>query len=86
MPGQGGPRTGAAAEELANAIEEAGGKARRCPDLPPAMTIAARETPRGACILFSPAFASFDAYPHFRVRAEHFLRLLDEHCPPGDGT
>ncbi|MBK9384986.1 MAG: UDP-N-acetylmuramoyl-L-alanine--D-glutamate ligase [Planctomycetes bacterium] len=77
---------GAAAEELAQAVEAAGGTARRCADLPAAMAIAARETPRGACVLFSPAFASFDAYPHFRVRAEHFLRLLEELCPSGAGS
>lgn len=77
---------GAAAEELARAVETAGGRARRFPDLRSAIAAAALETPAGACVLFSPAFASFDAYPHFRVRAEEFLRFVEELAPAGGAS
>ena len=34
-------------------------------------------TPEGGTLLFSPACASFDAYPNFRARALAFRAALD---------
>ena len=43
-----------------------------------AVEIAAREAQRGDIVTLSPACASFDWYPNFEVRGQHFKRLVRE--------
>ncbi len=47
-------------------------------DLQQAVDLAFQDTRPGDTILFSPACASFDAYPNFRARALEFRQLLPE--------
>ena len=42
------------------------------------METARRLSKPGDEILFSPASASFDLYPNFEVRGQHFKRLVNE--------
>ena len=43
-----------------------------------AVEIAAKEAQRGDIVTLSPACASFDWYPNFEVRGQHFKRLVRE--------
>ena len=43
-----------------------------------AVEIAAKEAQRGDIVTLSPACASFDLYPNFEVRGQHFKRLVRE--------
>ncbi|MBP0973686.1 MAG: UDP-N-acetylmuramoyl-L-alanine--D-glutamate ligase [Oscillospiraceae bacterium] len=43
-----------------------------------AVEIAAKEAQRGDIVTLSPACASFDLYPNFEVRGQHFKRLVKE--------
>lgn len=67
---------GAAAAELAAAGAAAGAAVDVCTDLSAAVACALERTPPGGTLLFSPACASFDAYPNFRARALAFRALL----------
>ncbi len=71
---------GAAAEALAAALAEAGVAYERAPDAVSAATVGLAATPRGGTLLFSPACASFDAWPNFEARARAFRDAL----PPLD--
>ena len=69
---------GEAAEEVANALEPAGVPVVRCETLERAVA-AARESARpGEVVLLSPACASFDQYPDFEARGDHFRALVEE--------
>lgn len=48
----------------------------RAKDLPEAVEIARRETVPGDIVSLSPACASFDAYPNFEARGEHYKKLV----------
>lgn len=45
-------------------------------DLPGAVALAREHATAGDVVLFSPACASFDAYPNFEVRGRHFKELV----------
>jgi UDP-N-acetylmuramoylalanine--D-glutamate ligase len=69
----GGP---AIAEALASADPAAAGRASTVRDLPEAVALAARVTPPGATVLFSPASPSYGVYRNFEERGEVFRRLV----------
>jgi UDP-N-acetylmuramoylalanine--D-glutamate ligase len=72
---------GAAAEALAAACAAAGARCITTPEVLGATAVGLAETPRGGTLLFSPACASFDAWPNFEARARAFQAAL----PPRDG-
>ncbi|MEZ6015855.1 MAG: UDP-N-acetylmuramoyl-L-alanine--D-glutamate ligase [Planctomycetota bacterium] len=72
---------GAAAEALADACAAAGARYERADDLLAATQRGLAGTPHGGTLLFSPACASFDAWPNFEARAQAFRAAL----PPPDG-
>lgn len=53
-------------------------RVRRVTTLPEAVKVAATLTQPGDVVLLSPAGTSFDAYPNFERRGEHFRRLVHE--------
>ena len=65
---------------LAGACRSGGVEAHGFSTLEQAVEAALAQTPPGRALLFSPACASFDAYPNFRARALAFRALL----PPRD--
>lgn len=67
---------GSAAAAWAPRFAEAGLALRSAEDLGRAVEIALEWAEPGETLLFSPAAASFDAYPNFRARAEEFRRAL----------
>jgi UDP-N-acetylmuramoylalanine--D-glutamate ligase len=67
---------GEAAAELAAALEPAGVPLRADGDLEHAVALASREAVAGETVLLSPACASFDQYPDFEARGEHFRTLV----------
>ncbi|MCP3915076.1 MAG: UDP-N-acetylmuramoyl-L-alanine--D-glutamate ligase [bacterium] len=69
---------GAAARAIAAAFGAEGVAARVEPELDAAIT-AALGAERSEHLLFSPACASFDAFPNFRARAEAFRALVQAH-------
>jgi UDP-N-acetylmuramoylalanine--D-glutamate ligase len=67
---------GEAAGAIAADLEGAGPPVPRCGDLEAAVA-AAREAARpGEVVLLSPACASYDQYPDFEARGEHFRELV----------
>ena len=50
---------------------------RRCDDLAAAVAAAAAAAEPGEVVLLAPACASFDAYPDFEARGEHFRELVE---------
>ncbi len=68
---------GSGAGELAEAFAEAGVTVQAVDTLEEAVERGLAVTPRGGTLLFSPACASFDAYPNFLVRALAFRSLLE---------
>jgi UDP-N-acetylmuramoylalanine--D-glutamate ligase len=69
---------GAAADELAAALEAAGRSYVRAEDLPTAVTRAAADAESGDVVLLSPACASFDQFANFEERGDTFRRLVQE--------
>jgi UDP-N-acetylmuramoylalanine--D-glutamate ligase len=67
---------GEAAAELAVALAPAGVAIERCGELAAAVTGAAAAARPGDTVLLSPACASFDQYPDFEARGEHFGALV----------
>ncbi len=49
----------------------------RCDDLEAALVAARRFAEAGDAVLLSPGGTSFDAYPNFEARGEHFRRLVE---------
>jgi UDP-N-acetylmuramoylalanine--D-glutamate ligase len=74
--------TGATADKIEQAIHAAPDYAPgrpeiiRAADLAEAVRLAHATAERGDVVLFSPACASFDAYPNFSVRGAHFKTLV----------
>ena len=70
--------TGEAAEEIEKALAGTGVPLYRCEGLEDAVHRAAAAATAGQVVLLSPACASFDQYPDFEARGEHFRRLVEE--------
>ncbi len=60
---------------LAEVIRAAGGEAEGCADLSAAVAACRRRAQPGDTVLLSPACASWDQFPDYRVRGEMFARL-----------
>lgn len=76
---------GAAAEELALAFGSGGVACESEPRFEHAVARALELTPLGGELLFSPACASFDAFPNFLARARAFRALLERSREPVAG-
>ena len=74
---------GAGAQELKTLISASGfpGELHCCDDLSKAVPLALEAAKRlgAACMLLSPACASFDQYPDFEARGDHFKQLVEQH-------
>lgn len=69
---------GAAADELAAALDAVGRSYVRAGDLPTAVARAASDAEPGDVVLLSPACASFDQFESFEQRGDVFRRLVEE--------
>jgi UDP-N-acetylmuramoylalanine--D-glutamate ligase len=69
---------GEAAGELEEALRSTGVELHRCGELASALDRARADARAGEVVLLSPACASFDQYPDFEARGEHFRRLVQE--------
>jgi UDP-N-acetylmuramoylalanine--D-glutamate ligase len=69
---------GEAAGELAAALESTGVPIALAGDLECALAGARESAGAGATVLLSPACASYDQYPDFEARGEHFRALVTE--------
>jgi UDP-N-acetylmuramoylalanine--D-glutamate ligase len=69
---------GAAADELAAALDAAGRPYVRAGDLPAAVARANVDAEPGDVVLLSPATASYDQFPNFEERGDTFRRLVEE--------
>ena len=69
---------GATADKIEQALREAGAPCDivRVPDMEGAVQAAAAIAGQGDIVFMSPASASFDMYPNFEVRGDHFRRLV----------
>src|SRR5204863_8090281 len=63
---------GEAAEAIAADLEGAGPPLHRCGDLERAVAAARAAARPGGVVLLSPAATSYDQYPDFEARGEHF--------------
>ena len=72
---------GESGDGLLEEFTSRGARGRRAATVEEACELAFEHTSPEGCILFSPACASFDAYPNFRARALAFRDAL----PPEDG-
>jgi UDP-N-acetylmuramoylalanine--D-glutamate ligase len=68
---------GAASDELANALDQAGRAYVRAGDLATAVVRAAAEAEPGDVVLLSPACASFDQFANFEERGDAFRALVE---------
>jgi UDP-N-acetylmuramoylalanine--D-glutamate ligase len=68
---------GEAAGELAAVLEPAGVPLRAAGDLEHAVALAGAAAAPGEVVLLSPACASFDQYPDFEARGDHFRALVE---------
>jgi len=68
---------GEAAAELAKALATSGVPLRQAGDLERAVDLARAAAREGDVVLLSPACASFDQYPDFEARGEHFRALVE---------
>jgi UDP-N-acetylmuramoylalanine--D-glutamate ligase len=68
---------GEAAAELEAALAPAGVPLAQVGDLPHAVSAARAAAKPGETVLLSPACASFDQYPDFEARGEHFRALVE---------
>jgi UDP-N-acetylmuramoylalanine--D-glutamate ligase len=66
---------GEAADDLAHALAGARVPVHRCGDLERAVAAAGAAARPGEVVLLSPACTSYDQYPDFEARGEHFRRL-----------
>jgi UDP-N-acetylmuramoylalanine--D-glutamate ligase len=69
---------GEAADVLAADLAPAGVALERCGDLEHAVAAARAAARPGSVVLLSPACASYDQYPDFEARGEHFRELAGE--------
>ncbi len=69
---------GEAASELARALAPAGVPLRQEGELGAAVAAAAAAATAGEVVLLSPACASYDQYPDFEARGDHFRELVAE--------
>ena len=69
---------GAAADELATALDAAGRPYVRAGDLPAAVARAAVDAEPGDVVLLSPATASYDQFANFEERGDTFRRLVED--------
>jgi UDP-N-acetylmuramoylalanine--D-glutamate ligase len=68
---------GEAASEIAGALAEAEVSLIDCGDLEHAVGAARSAAAPGDTVLLSPACASFDQYPNFEARGDHFRQLVE---------
>ena len=68
---------GEAAAELAEALGRSGVPLHQAGDLEHAVTMARAAARAGEIVLLSPACASFDQYPDFEARGDHFRALVE---------
>ncbi|MEJ7876357.1 MAG: UDP-N-acetylmuramoyl-L-alanine--D-glutamate ligase [Solirubrobacterales bacterium] len=68
--------TGPAGDPIAAALEPTGVDLVRCVDLPEALSRAQAAAVPGQTVLLAPACASFDAYPDYEARGDHFRDLV----------
>jgi UDP-N-acetylmuramoylalanine--D-glutamate ligase len=70
---------GEAAGELAVTLKEGGVPLQVMHELEEALSAARAAAREGEIVLFSPACASYDQYPDFEARGEHFRSLVEGH-------
>ena len=69
---------GEAAGDLEAALRGAGVPLRQCGDLERAVAAAREAAVPGDVVLLSPACASYDQYPNFEARGDHFRALAEQ--------
>jgi UDP-N-acetylmuramoylalanine--D-glutamate ligase len=82
---------GATAERIAAEVQAAARRlgtpppgVQRADSLPQAFALALAALPAGGVLLFSPACASFDMFPNYKVRGECFQALVRQAAARGD--
>jgi len=68
---------GEAAAEIELALAGTGVALERCGDLPCAVAAARAPAQAGDTVLLSPACASYDQYPNYEARGDHFRALVE---------
>jgi UDP-N-acetylmuramoylalanine--D-glutamate ligase len=68
---------GEAAGDLDQALRATGVPLHQAGDLEHAVGLARAEARSGDVVLLSPACASFDQYPNYEARGEHFRALVE---------
>src|SRR5204862_4674528 len=68
---------GEATDALDVALAGAGVPVRRCSELERAVAEARAAAQPGDVVLLSPACTSYDQYPDFEARGDHFRRLVE---------